>query len=90
MQADGLPGVAEAVGFIVKSFHQPDAERIARLAVEKLALVAAAAALNAFAPKQAELFAATRLTSDHGQLYGAADLGDSDSRSLLDRALPAA
>ncbi len=88
-QAKGLPGVAEAVGFISKSFRQPDAERVARLAVEKLALVAAAGALNEVSPKHAELFAATRLAADHGNLYGAVDLADRDIRGLLDRALPA-
>ena len=87
-QTRGLPGVAEAVGFIAKSFRQPDAERVARLAVEKLALVAAAAALNEVSPKHAELFAATRLAADHGNLYGAVDLADQDIRGLLDRALP--
>jgi len=88
-QTKGLPGVVEAVGFIAKAFRQADAERVARLAVEKLALVAAAASLNEVSPKHAELFAATRLVSDHGNLYGAVDLADSDIRGLLDRALPA-
>ncbi len=88
-QTKGLSGVVEAVGFIAKSFRQPDAERVARLAVEKLALVAAAAALNEVSPKHAELFAATRLAADHGSLYGAVDLADQDIRGLLDRALPA-
>src|SRR5881398_192147 len=57
----GLPGAGEAVGFIGKAFRRPDSERVARLAVEKLALLAAAAALNKVSPPQAELFAATRL-----------------------------
>ena len=38
----GLPGAGEAVGFIGKAFRRPDSERVARLAVEKLALLAAA------------------------------------------------
>ncbi|EGP07116.1 acyl-CoA dehydrogenase [Bradyrhizobiaceae bacterium SG-6C] len=88
-QTKGLSGVVEAVGFIAKSFRQPDAERVARLAVEKLALVAAAAALNDVSPKHAELFAASRLAADHGNLYGAVDLADRDIRGLLDRTLPA-
>jgi putative acyl-CoA dehydrogenase len=88
-QTPGVPGVVEAVAFIAKAFRQPDAERIARLAVEKLALVAATAALNAVSPRHAELFAATRLVADHGNLYGAVDLSDDNIRSLLDRALPA-
>jgi putative acyl-CoA dehydrogenase len=88
-QTPGVPGVVEAVAFIAKAFRQPDAERVARLAVEKLALVAATAALNASSPRHAELFATTRLAADHGNLYGAVDLSDDNIRSLLDRALPA-
>ena len=38
--------------FIGKTFRRPDSERVARLAVEKLALLAAAAALNMVAPRQ--------------------------------------
>ncbi|MBR2119878.1 MAG: acyl-CoA dehydrogenase family protein [Pseudomonadota bacterium] len=88
-QTKGLPGVVGAVGFIAKSFRQPDAERVARLAVETLALVAATAALNEVSPKHADLFAATRLDANHGNLYGAVDLAGDDIRGLLDRALPA-
>ena len=40
-------------------------ERVARLAVERLALLAAAAALNSVSPRHAELFAATRLAGSH-------------------------
>ena len=53
----GLPGAGEAVAFIGKAFRRPDSERVARLAVEKLALLAAAAALNKVSPHHAELFA---------------------------------
>ena len=53
----GLSGAAEAVTFIGKAFRRPDGERVARLAVEKLALLAAAAALNKVSPHHAELFA---------------------------------
>src|SRR5207253_11208735 len=34
----GLPGAAEAVAFVGMAFRRPDGERVARLAVEKLAL----------------------------------------------------
>ena len=53
----GLSGAAEAVAFIAKAFRRPDGEHLARLAVEKLALLAAAAALNPISPHHAELFA---------------------------------
>ncbi len=83
----GLPGAGEAVAFVGKSFRRPDNERVARLAVEKLALLAAAAALNAVSPHHAELFAATRLATNHASMYGAVDLANDDIRGLLERAL---
>jgi putative acyl-CoA dehydrogenase len=61
---------------------------VARLAVEKLALLAAAAALNKVSPHHAELFAATRLVNHHAGMYGAVDLAGDDARALLERALP--
>jgi putative acyl-CoA dehydrogenase len=87
-QTQGLPGAAEAVGFIANTFRRPDSERVARLAVEGLALLAAAAALNAVSSRHAELFAATRLAGNHASMYGAVDLASGDVRVLLQRALP--
>src|SRR5215510_7619740 len=84
----GLPGAGEAVVHIGKAFRRPDGERVARLAVEKLALLAAAAALNAVAPRHAELFADTWLAGNHGGMYGATELPNDDVRRLLERALP--
>src|SRR6204780_1895914 len=84
----GLPGAGEAAALIGKAFQRPDAEGKARLAVEKLAHLAATAALNAVAPRQAELFATTRLAGNHGGMYGAVDLAPDDIRRLLERALP--
>ncbi|QOZ38044.1 acyl-CoA dehydrogenase family protein [Bradyrhizobium sp. CCBAU 53421] len=87
-ETKGLPGAAETVASIGQSFRRPDSERVARLAVEKLALLAATAALNQVSPKNAELFAATRLVERHAGMYGAVDLSDADQRALLARALP--
>jgi len=87
-QTQGLPGASDAVAFIGKAFRRPDSERVARLAVEKLALLAAAAALNAVSPRHAELFAATRLAGNHASMYGAVDLAGGDVAGLLKRALP--
>jgi putative acyl-CoA dehydrogenase len=84
----GLPGAGDAVGFIGKAFRRPDSERVARLAVEKLALLASVAALNKVSPHNAELFAMTRLAGNHASMYGAVDLADADVRELLERALP--
>ncbi|WP_158672038.1 acyl-CoA dehydrogenase family protein [Bradyrhizobium guangdongense] len=87
-ETKGLPGAGEAVAFIGKTFRRADGERVARLAVEKLALLAAAAALNGVSPHNAELFAATRLAANHASMYGAVELESTDVRALLERALP--
>jgi putative acyl-CoA dehydrogenase len=87
-ESAALPGAADAVNFIGKAFARPDSERVARLAVEKLALLAAAAALNAVSPHHAELFARTRLALNHGSMYGAVDLAPGDIKGLLERTLP--
>jgi hypothetical protein len=42
----GLPGADEAVAFIETTLQRAEGERVARLAVEKLALLAATSALN--------------------------------------------
>ncbi|MCS3760134.1 isovaleryl-CoA dehydrogenase [Bradyrhizobium centrosematis] len=87
-ETKGLPGAGDAVGFIGKTFRRADGERMARLAVEKLALLAAAAALNGVSPRHAELFAATRLATNHASMYGAVELESGEVRALLERALP--
>jgi putative acyl-CoA dehydrogenase len=84
----GLPGALDAAAFIGTAFRRPDSERVARLAVEKLSLLAAAAALNPISPRHAELFAGTRLAGNHASMYGAVDLARDDITRLLDRALP--
>jgi len=84
----GLPGASDATAFITKAFSRPDSERVARLAVEKLALLAASAALNAVSPRHAQLFAATRLAANHPGMYGAVDFATKDIGGLLERALP--
>jgi putative acyl-CoA dehydrogenase len=87
-ETQGLPGAGETVSLIGKAFRRPDSERVARLAVEKLVLLAAAAALNKVLPNHAELFAATRLAATHASMYGAVDVSSADVRALLERALP--
>jgi putative acyl-CoA dehydrogenase len=87
-ETQGLSGASEAVAFIGTAFRRPDSECVARLAVERLALVAATAALNQVSPRHAELFAATRLAATHAGMYGALELEDGDVRALLERALP--
>lgn len=87
-ETKGLPGAAEAAAFIGSTFRRADSERVARLAVEKLAMLAAAAALNGVSPRSAELFAATRLAENHASMYGAVDFANDDISGLLERALP--
>ncbi|HET7124434.1 MAG TPA: acyl-CoA dehydrogenase family protein, partial [Bradyrhizobium sp.] len=87
-ETKGLPGAGDAVMFIGKAFRRPDSERVARLAVERLALLAAAAALNKVSSRNAQLFAATRVALVHPGMYGAVDLAGEDIRNLLQRALP--
>jgi putative acyl-CoA dehydrogenase len=84
----GLSGAAETASFVVKTLLRPDSERVARQAVEALATLAAASALNAVHPGHAELFALRRLNLARGTLYGAADMTPEHCRGLLDRALP--
>jgi len=83
-----LPGVLEVLAFVVKALQQPDAEASARLAVERLALVAAAVALQDIHPQNAALFARARLLADRGMTFGAVDLATDEIHRLLDRALP--
>jgi putative acyl-CoA dehydrogenase len=85
-----LPGAKEAAAFIGKTFMSADGEAKARGAVEKLAMLAAVAALAQGAPAVAEVFARTRLETPRGGTFGTADLAISEVTTLLDRVLPAA
>jgi putative acyl-CoA dehydrogenase len=86
----GLPGVSEAAGFIAKIFAAADGEAHARAAVERIAMLAASAALSESAPDVAESFARTRLATARGGTLGTSDLADNDAVKLLERALPVA
>ncbi len=84
-----LPGSAEAAAAIAKSLASADAEAHARAAVERLAQLAAAAALTASSPPAvAEAFARTRLAATPGASFGTGALDTADIAVLLDRALP--
>ena len=87
-ETKGLPGASETVAFIGKTFRRADGERVARLAVEKLALLAAAAAVGGGSPRNGELLAASRLATSHASMYGAVELDSGEVRTLLERALP--
>ena len=88
-EAQDLPGAAEAGAFLATAFSRRDAEGTARHAVERLAQLAAAAALAESAPAIAPTFARARLAQPRGSTYGTAALEAAETARLLDRALPA-
>jgi putative acyl-CoA dehydrogenase len=84
----GLPGAAEATQDILAAWQSPERERRARQAVDRLAALAATAALTRSAPPVvAEAYAATRLATPR-RLIGANEIGGA-AALLLERALPA-
>jgi putative acyl-CoA dehydrogenase len=86
-----LPGVNEAASFVARTLASADGEAKARAAVERLAMLAAAAALAEGAPAAvAEAFARTRLATARGGTFGTSDLAPSEVTTLSERALPAA
>jgi len=86
--AAGLAGAGEAVQLIQRSFTGDNAEAQARTAVERLALLAASAALHRSAPDIAAIFARTRLAGRRGANFGTSDLSDEEAAMLLARVLP--
>ena len=88
-EADGLPGAAEAVTAIESALSDADAEGNARAAVERLAMLAAAAALRATAPAVAEMFARMRLAVSGGRMFGTCAIASQEAAATLERSLPA-
>jgi putative acyl-CoA dehydrogenase len=83
-----LPGASEAAAFIGEGLSATTAEAGARAAVERLAQLAAAAALAASAPGEiAGAFARTRLAGRRGSTFGTGELGDAEVEVALARAL---
>jgi putative acyl-CoA dehydrogenase len=88
-EAGDLPGVADAASLLGKAFADSAGEGSARVALERLAQLAAAAALNAQGRAElAEIFARTRLPAPRGGSYGTSDLAAAEITLLLTRALP--
>jgi len=86
----GLPHSADNVRAIEKILAGASAEADARALVERIALLAAAAALTISAPAEiVEIWARTRLSSGGGAMWGTAELDDRERLHLIDRALPA-
>jgi putative acyl-CoA dehydrogenase len=87
----GLPGAAECVRDLKSLLADRSVESRARVLVERLVVLAAAAALKASAPSHvAEVFARTRFGNARGAMWGTAELTDRERVVLLDRALPPA
>jgi putative acyl-CoA dehydrogenase len=89
-EAADLPGTRASADFLERAFsaHNPEAD--ARAAVDRLALLAAAAALGQSAGRKiADLFAGTRLENRHGAIHGTSEIAPDEARRLIDRALPA-
>jgi putative acyl-CoA dehydrogenase len=71
------------------SINELESEAKARIAVGRLAALAAASALEVTAPAAiTEAFVRTRLARQHAALYGADDIGAPTAEMLLQRALP--
>src|SRR3954470_7110899 len=83
-----LPGARAAADFVANTLTAPGGEAHARAAVERLAMLAAAAALTESAPSVAEAFARTRLAAPRGGTFGTAYLVAIEAKGLLERAVP--
>jgi putative acyl-CoA dehydrogenase len=89
-EAADLPGAREAAGFIEATLASVGAQPRSRAAVERLATLAAAAALRASAPaRMAEIFAQTRLAGSRAATFGASHISAPETAAILERALPA-
>jgi putative acyl-CoA dehydrogenase len=85
-----LPGARNALAWVSEIVARGDAEAHARAAVERIAAVAAAAALRDSAPAEmAEIFARVRLREGRSITYGTATLANDEVTRLIDRVLPA-
>jgi putative acyl-CoA dehydrogenase len=88
-ESEGLPGAKQTVELIERVLRCEDAEAHARIAVERLAQLAAAAALKASAPGEVvETFTRTRWAASRGNTYGSVDITAAQMGRLLSRALP--
>jgi putative acyl-CoA dehydrogenase len=82
------PGARETAAFIEATLAGAEHEMRARAAVERLALLAAAAALRGSAPEAiADMFARTRLAASRG-MFGTSALAAGDAATILRRSLP--
>jgi putative acyl-CoA dehydrogenase len=89
-EAADLAGAADVAKFVGETLSHGDAQARARTAVERLAMLAAAAALAESAPAVAAAFAQARLAAPRGANYGTSRLDETQVRLMLERVLPEA
>jgi putative acyl-CoA dehydrogenase len=85
-EAHGLPGAKDAAALIQKTLADQENEAHIRIAVERLAELAATAALKD--SEAGEIFSRTRLQGRRGVTYGTSGLSRAEMERLLERALP--
>ncbi|HEY1152355.1 MAG TPA: acyl-CoA dehydrogenase family protein [Pseudolabrys sp.] len=83
----GLPGADAACDDLLSAAQDPALERHARDLVERLAVLAAAAALAEMGSPAAVSFAESRLARSRGSLFGAMTLSEGSARDVLARAV---
>lgn len=84
----GLPGADTVCNDLLRVAPDPALERPARYFVERLAVLAAAAAMVKTGSPAAAAFVESRLGQPRGLLFGAIDLGAAATEALLARAVP--
>src|SRR6266446_3059737 len=83
-----LSGARAAHIVVERTFSAENPEADARAGVDRLAHLAAAAALGQSAGHEiANLFARSRLENRHGAIYGTSEIAPEEARRLIDRAL---
>ena len=88
-ECSGLPGIAENVDAIERAIGSPEGEAHARSMIERIALIAAVAALTKSGPSPiAEAFVRSRLAQWRGRMFGTADLDHDIVMHLHKRVLP--
>jgi putative acyl-CoA dehydrogenase len=88
-EAADLAGARGAATFIDATSAAAGSQARARALVERLATLAAAAALRGSAPASvSEIFARTRLAACRTATFGASDMAAVDAAAILQRALP--
>jgi putative acyl-CoA dehydrogenase len=88
-ETSDLAGINDTLDLVAGGFSDRAVEAHARGLVERLALLATAAALNETTPRTADLFAQTRLSQRRSVTYGAVDIAPASREWLMQRALPA-